>query len=348
MTVNTATTTNKHPEETLPNYSTRPGIGLALGGGAARGMAHLGLLRALESHKIPIACICGTSMGAVVGVAYALSPAAEHIIRDFRSYIYSTHFTKARYAFMRQYGKKQNPNQGLRHKLNQSYLLGRSLATGAVIDFESFCSEIFALVPNKNFSNCKIPFACTAVDLFSFQEVLFVRGNLRPAVLASSAIPGVFPAVRSNQALYVDGGWMNKIPVSPLRYLGVEQVIGIDVTDRPTPDINPRRGYSIITQTHRAAQVRLQELQTERAQLMWSPPVEHIHWADFTRIDDAVEAGYQFGNDNIDAVHAILDPPKQSWLKRLRNRLLACEMQPLPPATFSPRAIWKAAPAEED
>jgi len=331
----------------------RDGLCLALGGGAARGFAHLGIIKVLEEHNIPIAGICGTSMGAWIGACYALHPNADAIIRDFKAYVNSSSFVKARFSFMRKARTDTQVQKAtLRERLNQGMLLGRSYSTGSIISFEDFRFEISSLLPNKTFKNTVIPFFAVAVDLTNTREVVFNSGFLRSAVLASSAIPGAFPVTRQGNTVYVDGGWMNNIPVNPLLVFGARHVLAIDVTDNQPPDINPRRGYAIYSQANKALSIRLSEVQCERASLIWHPPVKGIHWSDFTEIDKAVEAGVNHARSHIHEIKDILNkrPPKLTRWQNFLLRLAKIPQEPKRPIpkSFDVRTIWDVGPAEMD
>ncbi len=328
----------------------KDGLYLALGGGAARGLAHLGILKVLEEHMIPIAGICGTSMGAMVGASYALGPDAEHVIHDFIEYIRSTHYTRARYAFMRAAQKRQKETRknNFIQLLEHGILLGRSMTTGSILSFENFCAEVNAFVPNRTFKDTKIPFFAIAVDLLERKEIVFDRGLLRSAVLASSAIPGAFPPVRCGSTIYVDGGWMNKVPVNPLFTFGAEKVIAVDVFHKPLGEFNPKRGFSLISQANCGTEARLLEVQMEQASIVWRPPVSELHWAEFTQVEKAVEIGINYAEARIDEVKRLLDEPrKPKWWVPLLKKLLPEEPTTPVRFPFEVRGIWDVTSAEE-
>ena len=328
--------------EAYPTLSDE-GLYLALGGGAARGLAHLGVLRALEEQGIPIAGICGTSMGAVIGAGYALSPNADQLTQDFVEYVRSTHYRRARYAFMRNVQKGEKERKlGFIKKLEHGLLLGRSLTTGSVISFENFKAEIDALVPDRTFKDTKIPFFAVAADIKLRREVVFHKGLLRSAVLASSSIPGAFPAVRSGSAYYVDGGWVDKVPAYPLAAMGGRHILAVDVYREEEDEINFKRGYSVINQANIVTANRLMELQLEFASVVWRPPVKHLHWAEFTQIEQAVEIGYTFTRSRIEEVQRLLDQKKQSsWIQNLARQLRPNKPPAPPRFPFEMRAIWE-------
>lgn len=325
----------------LPKLDPDAGIYLALGGGAARGFAHLGALIALERAKIPIAGICGTSMGSLVGACYSLLPKAETVAADFVHYIKSAHFNQVRYAFMKSVQRQEGRRNSIRERLRQGLLVGKSFATGGVISFDDFRSEISSLVPDKTFSDTVLPFFSTAVDLTEIREVVINGGYLRSAVMASSAVPGAFPPVQSGGSIYVDGGWMNRVPVNPLLAFGARRVLALDVSDADPPtDINTKRGYAVLNLANKATRERLHEIQVERADLVWRLPVQDIHWADFVSIERAIELGMQYAEEHMHEIYPLIDPPKPPpWWRRLAKRI-AGEESTEPRYSFIVRSMW--------
>ncbi|CAM2006122.1 patatin-like phospholipase family protein [Acanthopleuribacter pedis] len=329
------------------------GIYLALGGGAARGFAHLGIIRALQEHQIPIAGICGTSMGAVVGACFSLNQNADQVTRDFASHLKSDKFNNARFKVIQAAERGNDDGRtSFAARMRHGILVGRSLTTGAILPFDEFRSEISAVIPDRTFKQTQIPFFALACDLLQAREVVFNDGYLRSAIMASAAIPGVFPGVLASDRIYIDGGWINKIPVRPLLHMGAKHVIAVDVSDDYTTDFNPKRGFSMINQANKVAQLRLLELQTEPATLHWRPPVKEIHWSAFTQIERAVEIGYEYAVAHMDQVKKLLEPPpKPTWWQKLKIRLADQPQQEPPeprPTGFDVRGIWDIRAADDD
>jgi len=182
----------------------RKKIGLALGGGAARGIAHIGVLEVLTREGVPIDFVAGTSAGAVIGALYAagVSPLAmkEHILR----------FTGTRRWRMVDL-KLPVPKNGF-------------------VQGEKITREMKSLMGgDKNFAELGTPFACVACDIVSGEEVVLSRGSVCKAVHASFAIPIIFNTIKLDGRYLVDGGIINIVPVSTARALGAEFVIAVNV-----------------------------------------------------------------------------------------------------------------------
>jgi len=173
-------------------------IGLALGGGAARGYAHIGVLKILERERIPIDLIAGTSMGSLVGAYYAcgVRPSAleDMAIATKRRHITSIGFSK----------------KGLLSTRKISKILDRDIG-------------------GRTFQDLKIPLSVVTMDLLTGEEVVINTGSVKEAVLTSISIPGVFPPRKVNGRLLVDGGSINQVPVSVVRNMGADFVIAVDV-----------------------------------------------------------------------------------------------------------------------
>ena len=177
----------------------KPKVGLALGGGAARGLAYIGILKVLEKHKIHIDYIAGTSIGAVVGALYASgysSKELEQIVKD----------TKWKELFE-----------------VSDFQLGLIQQT----KIQNYLTELFK---GKKFEDLKIPLAVTTIDIKAGREVVFDSGNLVKAVNASMSIPGLFTPVKINHRNYLDGGIIDPVPVGVLNRKKIPVTIAVDLS----------------------------------------------------------------------------------------------------------------------
>jgi NTE family protein len=191
--------------------SSRPRIGLALGSGAARGLAHIGVLKVLEEAKIPIDIIAGTSMGAFIGAMYAAGVPVDHMENaaleiDWRS---------------------------------MARLLDPVLPTSGLTDSRRLVSFIAELLPARDFADLNRPLAITATDINTGEAVIIKQGDLLEALRAGLAFPGIFSPVRFGQRFLVDGGLCKPIPTDVARQLGADKVIGvctIPAVNKRTPE----------------------------------------------------------------------------------------------------------------
>jgi NTE family protein len=182
----------------------RKKIGLALGGGGGRGWAHIGVIRAIEEAGIPIHCIAGTSMGALVGGAFANGKidALTRVATDL----------------------------DWRHVLH--YFLEFTLPRSGLVDGTRIVRLLRRHITPSNMENASIPFRVVATDIQTGEEVVIDKGDMIEAIRASIAVPGILTPVVRNRQVLVDGGLVNPVPVSVARAMGADKVIAVDVNRR--------------------------------------------------------------------------------------------------------------------
>jgi len=173
-------------------------VALALGGGSARGMAHIGVLKVLEREKIPIDMIVGTSMGALIGAGYSVGVPLKHM--EDRSYTFTT------------------------RKLLDPTIPKMGMLAGAKLEM-----IIKDLLDSKTFDDCRIPLAVVTIDIETGEEVVHQQGELVRIVRASCSWPGVFNPVNIGGRLLVDGGIKHSVPTKIARDLGADYIIAVDV-----------------------------------------------------------------------------------------------------------------------
>ncbi len=269
----------------------RKKVGLALGGGGARGFAHLGILMTLEEHGIPIDIITGTSMGAAVGAVKALGMDLNKL-----------------YLLL----SNLNLNEMLGVSESTTREIQRAIGRGVVeyvwgMDMEETTSlperlarmyELFSLLTaKKEFSETEIPFAVVAADLATGERVLLNRGPIYRAVAASAAVPGIFPPVRIDDRYLVDGGIIDKIPTDAAIEMGAEVVIAVDAGS-PLTGKRTRTSIDVMFQSQRITSQALTELQLKESKeqlndglILLKPQVSEITMLSFSKFTQAVKAG---------------------------------------------------------
>ena len=256
----------------------RPRIGLALSGGAARGIAHVGVLRALEENQIPIDVIAGASAGALIGGAYAsgLSIAElEAMARDFRW----RH--TARLSFSR---------LGLQSNAPMEKFLRKHL-------------------PVTRFEDLKIPFAAIVMDLQKGTPVVFRdEGDLPFAIRASACIPAIYTPIREPSGRWlVDGGLVANLPIKYTRELGADIVIGVDVNlDGVQFFEDPRTALGVLAHVFVAVERIVSNQERADADVMITPRVGHIRWDQTRRTDELVKAGYDAAIESMHEIKAVI------------------------------------------
>jgi len=244
----------------IPGPALRPGLGLALGGGFARGYAHLGVLRVMEEQGIPISCISGSSIGSILAAAYASGTPLPHII------------AKCREIRFRDFARWRVSRFGLASNERLGALVQRF--------FDS-----------KQFEDLSIPTAIVATDLGTGEPVIFRQGSLAEAIRASCAFPGLFEPVMLGTRCLADGGLVAPVPTRAARELGAELVVGISVGLHDGHRGAPKNIFQVVSRAVSAAQKHQLEAWERHANLVLRPDVQSLAWDDFERIDDAIEAG---------------------------------------------------------
>lgn len=191
------------PDTPAPRAPRKPRVALALGGGAARGFAHIGVIKALETSGISVDVVVGTSAGSVVGALYAAGHGPFEL-------------------------------QKLAIQLDEASVTDWSLFDRGLIKGEALERFINTHVGGRPIEGLRRRFAAVATDLQSGEPIVFQRGNTGTAVRASSSIPGVFPPVTIGGREYVDGGLVAPIPVRAARGLGADVIVAVDISSRPS------------------------------------------------------------------------------------------------------------------
>lgn len=299
----------------------RPRVGLALGGGAARGYAHIGVLRWLEEHRIPVDFIAGTSMGALVGGAYAMGYSPGEIVSFAESLDWDTALQPevpyASLTFRRKEDRRDYPfalTFGLRDRFRLPTGLSPVHAVGMLLSRISLPYGDL-----DSFDSLPIPFRCVAVDIESGEQVVLADGPLWQALRASMAIPGVFTPVERGGRLLVDGGLLNNVPADVVRRMGADVVIAVDVSE----DLADRSALdSLLGLANQSVAVMVLNNTREmlrHADLVLAPDVRAISGADYTRIRETEALGYAAAAERARFLET-LSLDEQSWRDYLRDR----------------------------
>ncbi len=266
-------------------------LGIALGGGGARGLAHIGVLKVLEKENIPIHAITGCSMGSVIGGLYAYLQNAQDV-EDYIFDILSNPVVKE--LDLENLSENKKNEDGIVDKITE-FIQNRVAALRAINDIsiigEETTNKIFSLLPDAKIENLPIKFSAISTNLYSGEEVNFTKGSLRKILMASSAIPGIFPPVKIGSSLFIDGNAAESVPVGKVRELGADRVIAVDVT-RDIKISSPLN--NAIEVVFRAQDISTYHLSNERlkgADLILKPEVKSLSWADFGYAKRIIDAG---------------------------------------------------------
>ena len=234
-------------------------IGLALGGGAAKGFAHIGVIKMLEANGFVPEVVAGTSAGSVVGALYAS-------------------------------GMDPFQMQTNAIALDEASIRDVSLFSGGVVKGQKLQDYVNQQVGNRPIERMRKPFAAVATELETGKRIFFVRGNTGQAVRASSSIPGVFEAVEIGKSHYVDGGVVSPVPVDAARQLGADIVIAVDISSKASGK-NPGSMLGNVNQSITIMGQKLGAQELARADIVIRPQVLDIGAADFEQRHNAILQG---------------------------------------------------------
>jgi len=238
-------------------------IGLALGGGAARGFAHIGVIKVLEAQGIVPDLVVGTSAGSLVGALYAAGNNAQAL-------------------------------QKMAIDMDEAAISDWSVpffsqSTG-VLKGEGLQNYVNRAVHGQPIEKLRLPFGAVATDLRTGQPILFRRGNTGAAVRASSAVPGVFQPVRIGNIDYVDGGLVSPVPVSFARKMGADFVIAVNITAQPDAQ-QPSNTFEVLLQTFSIMGQSLNQYELKQADIVIRPELATMKGNDFQNRSVAMVAG---------------------------------------------------------
>ena len=292
-------------------------VGLALGGGGARGLAHIGVLKVLKRENIPIDLIVGTSMGAIIGAAYALKKDISTLEKIAEKYSKIGEFN-INLSFSEK-EKKDKPYfiKKMSDFLKKGYVLNLELRRKYLNDGEGLKKIINDLVDDKVFADTKIPFAAVAADLIKGEKVILNQGKLFNALLASASIPGIFPPIILDEKILVDGGIVDVVSIEAARSLGANFIIAVNVSQTLKKRFEFSNAVEILFRSDSITSNELIKLQLSSADLVITPKVERFHWSNFSKPEKCIREGEIAAQNVLSELKKKLKRVRPSWWKRL-------------------------------
>jgi NTE family protein len=276
--------------KSLPAASARvPAIGVALGGGFARGIAHIGVLKVLEEEGIPVGIVTGTSVGALIGASYCSGLSISELEGVARSVRFTTfaRWTVSRYGFA--------SNDRMVTFLNRTLKV-------------------------KTFEELRIPLGVTATDFNTGEGVVFHSGSIIDPVRASCAYPGMFLPVEIRGRYLVDGMLSHPVPTRPLREMGADRVLAVHLKGTWANGGAPRHLFDVIGQSFAIAQDAMSSLWKEAADLVIEPDVAGFAYDDFKRADDLIRVGEIAMRQALPEVRKWLETPAEATYPAVERR----------------------------
>jgi NTE family protein len=235
-------------------------IGLALGGGAVLGAAHIGVLQALEEFDVPIAAIAGTSIGAFIAALYA-------------------------------FGKNGREIEQITSELDWLDITAATLSQYGLLTNKKLGETLHDVLGDVAFDDAQIPLAMVAADISRGEKVVLEQGDVATAVMASTCIPGVFIPIEIGDRMLVDGGILENVPVFSLENMGVERVIAVDLNAKHAFK-PPKNLLEVLLNTFDMTMINATKLQTKDADILIGPDLASFNLIDTEQFADLVAQGY--------------------------------------------------------
>ncbi len=276
-------------------------IALALGGGGVRGLAHIGVLKVLGRGGIPIDSIVGTSMGALVGAAYAVEPdaaALEKRVLEFFTNESGQNIGLKRLDRLHPFNPEKTDLMHRIVRIAEKHLfLSLAILRKTLITEDEMKRLLKVFLPDIDIGDTRIPYAATAVDLVSGREVILNRGPLIRAVMASCAVPGFMPPVTWGDMILADGAVINPIPTSPAKNMGACLCNAPPIED----------GIDAINRSMDIMEFYLNRQGRECTDILIEPEVEQNGWTDFLKYKEHIREGEKAAAAKIDEIRVMLD-----------------------------------------
>ncbi|PID70385.1 patatin [bacterium DOLZORAL124_38_8] len=242
-------------------------IGLALGGGATLGAVHIGVLKALDEAGIKIDCVAGTSIGALVSAFFAF---------------------RKNYDFI----------QDIALNMEWDDIASISISKYGLFDNTKIEELVETHLGKVEFEKAEIPLAFVATDILNGEKVILNKGRVAKAVAASCCIPGVFRPIELEHRLLVDGGLVENVPISPLKEMGADIIIAVDLSSGSSYE-KPNNFFDILMNSYQTSMLSKTKMQTKGVDLLISPDLDDFSAIDTDQTKDLIEIGYQSAKQKI-------------------------------------------------
>ena len=268
----------------------KPYLGLALGGGGARGAAHIGVIQALHRAGVRPDVIAGTSAGSTVGAMYAATLDPAWIEKRFREFIEHESFRTFNSGELLDGRNQETFLSKVTSKVKQHYMVILGLNRSYVAKREILENAVDYLLPVDTFEELKIPLKILVTDIHSGEDIVYESGELKEAIVQSSSIPGFFEPTHKEGRLLVDGGVTAPLPVSVLKKL-TELVMAIDITNHSLKPLDDPNMIEIVRRSDIITSLKLKERIAQDADILIRPDVLGLHWSEFGKFDDLLKSG---------------------------------------------------------
>jgi NTE family protein len=293
---------------------------LALGGGGARGVAHLGAIKEVLAAGISVERIVGVSSGSLVGAMFAFDPDIERVTKRALGFLQSCDFARQQERLLRVHPVPatvpvkgvMSGYQRLADLVRANRLFYRAVRQSSLVPGRLLQEVVNHLLPDADIEDAKVPLSIVAVDLDAGRPVVFEHGPVRIAAQASAAVPGVFPPVSCDGRLLCDIGGLCALPLWVARSYDPHLLIAVDVGATLKPLAPQPTALDVMMRMNDIGSAMFRAQLRSEADLTIVPDVDNVQWFDFTTAPAVVEAGAVAARSALASL-----PPPQNWLKRM-------------------------------
>ena len=274
-------------------------ISLALGGGGARGLAHLGVIEGLKEEGFEIERLVGVSIGSIAGALYAFDPNIRRVQHRILDYLNSDGFRQHQ---ERLFASQRSDNEQaaeaksswwrrLRTFVRANYVCRRVLLQRSILPGDLLRHAAENLLPDDDIANARIPLSVVAVDLLAGEPVILEEGPVRTAIRASASIPGVFPPVKLDGRLLCDIGVLNSVPTLATCTYQTGCLIAVDVSSAIRPITKCETAVDVLVRMNNVGEHMFRRYASDFADVVIQPDVGHIPWFDFSSAEQLIKLG---------------------------------------------------------
>jgi NTE family protein len=303
-------------------------IGLALGGGGARGACHIGVLKSLERRGIIPDIISGTSAGSMIGAMYASHASADIVEEKYTEHVNGEDFKDLGFRYIPNNEKDDSVFSQVFKQMKNQYILMVSSTRKSLVKNERLAKAANNLFESNQFDDLKIPLIVTATDLISGKPMLYKAGNVVDAVVKSSSIPGFVEPTYIDNRMLLDGGIVFPTPVPPL--VGeCDFIIAVNISRSFNTSEEPDNIFEITNRARDISTLHLNSYLLKQSDFVISPEHEDVHWSAFDRTEEFIENGYNAAESEMEKLLIQLDSiiensvetPKETFWSKLKKRL---------------------------
>ncbi|MDA7685679.1 patatin-like phospholipase family protein [Candidatus Marinimicrobia bacterium] len=303
-------------------------IGVALGGGGARGACHIGVLKSLERRGIIPDIISGTSAGSMIGAMYASHASADIVEEKYTEHVNGEDFKDLGFRYIPNNEKDDSVFSQVFKQIKNQYILMVSSTRKSLVKNERLAKAANNLFESNQFDDLKIPLIVTATDLISGKPMLYKAGNVVDAVVKSSSIPGFVEPTYIDNRMLLDGGIVFPTPVPPL--VGeCDFIIAVNISKSFNTSEEPDNIFEITNRARDISTLHLNSYLLKQSDFVISPEHKDVHWSAFDRTDEFIENGYNAAESEMEKLLIQLDSmieknvetPKETFWSKLKKRL---------------------------